>query len=115
MNPHLVRTLSLSGLVLSLLVTRESLARVLLPLDEPLPLECSEHQDGLMRESNPWDAWVDPYGQSAHAFFDQYGVSGGLSIGTWRVPTSYDWWSRELAAGRRFRVADPERFVTHCP
>lgn len=111
MSPHLVRFLGLSGLFLNLLAGRESQAKILLPLDEPPALECNENDDGLTRESNPWDAWVDPYEQGAHAFLDQYGASGGLSIGAWRVPTSFDWWSRELTAGRRFRVADPERFV----
>lgn len=110
--PHqFVRFLGFSGLILSLLAARETQAKVLLPLGEPLPLACTEADEGLRRESNPWDTWVDPYEQGAHAFFDQYGASGGLSIGAWRVPTSFEWWSRELTAGRRFRVADPERFV----
>lgn len=111
MNVSFARSLSLGSLFLSLLIARVSESRVLLPFEEPLPLECNENDDGLARESNPLDAWLNPYGQLAHAFLDRYGVSGGMSIGAWRVPTSFDWWSRELTAGRRFRFADPQRFV----
>lgn len=111
MVANFARHTALSSLLVSFLVSPSAESRIALPLDEPMPLECSEASEELERASTPLDTWLTPYDEITHAFFDRYGASGGLSVGTWRVPTSFDWWSRDLTAGRRFRFADPRRFV----
>ncbi|HMA94697.1 MAG TPA: DUF882 domain-containing protein [Polyangiaceae bacterium] len=111
MVANLARHAAFSCLLANLLVSPSAESKIALPVDEPLPLECSEASEAVERASTPLDTWLTPYDEVTHAFFDRYGASGGLSVGSWRVPTSLDWWSRDLTAGKRFRFADPGRFA----
>jgi hypothetical protein len=110
MFAHLARCLALTGFMASVLVSRTVASKILLPIEEPT-LECNETTASLDRDASPLDSWIHPYGEASSPFADQRGNVRGLSVGMWRVPTSLDWWSKDLSAGRRFRVADPHRFV----
>ena len=105
MIAYLLRSLTIGSLLAGLLMTRSSDARVLLRLDRTTGDEYSNDEPG--RTASPLDPWLSPY---ENALWDGYDDLTTLSIGM-AVPTSLDWWSRELTAGRRFRFADPRRFL----
>jgi hypothetical protein len=116
MIAFLARGLKIGCLVASLLAARVGEGRVLLRLDVPSgydPADASAtNGDAFERASSPLDAWLNPYAEAAFAAsWGTYDAMSELHIGMARVPTSIDWWSSELTAGRRFRFADPRRFV----
>lgn len=100
------RSLALGCLSLSLMLSRAGLG-------SHLPDEFLEAPEAhFAHTSSPLDAWLSPYlAASPDAFWDRYLASSELYVGLARMPNSFDWWSRELSAGKRFRFADPHRFV----
>ncbi len=116
MIAFLARSLTIGSLIAALLAARVSAGRALLRLDVPSSYDSADTTatkgSAVEHASSPLDAWLNPYTEAAFdAFWGRYEALGELYVGMARVPTSIDWWSRELTAGRRFRFADPRRFV----
>jgi hypothetical protein len=111
MIPLLVRSLTLSCFLVGSSVACVGEGR-LLHLLSSCPSDSDDTAAGFEKASSPLDGWLSPYGGvSHHACWDCNRVPSELLFGGSRMPTSLDWWSNELSAGRRYRFADPRRFV----
>ena len=112
------RNLTIGSLIAALMFARVGEARVVMALDAPALAQPALEDIGETteacwgRSSSPLDGWLNPYhGRSPNTLLGHRDDAGELAVGVNRIPTSFDWWSRELTAGRRFRFADPRRFV----
>ncbi|HEY5959848.1 MAG TPA: hypothetical protein VIV60_25010, partial [Polyangiaceae bacterium] len=110
------------------MLSLEAIAHVATDANHEATSELGENLDGLAgydaeeqtrkseslqpRASSPLDTWINPYGSAlGELFWSRYDAWTSNLVGIAPVPTGVDWWSRELLAGRRFRFADPRRFV----